>query len=368
MLSFISIVLVLRFLPVSEGQQCKNDFGKTVDWYPKSNEFLCLTVIRVVCFHAENYIFRFYLYKLPQIENNSNSNMAKGYAYIYITSLNASGDWELSKRSIRDPSSALSQTLAPIYGTSSDDIMHIFYSSEPPSEQAHLRKGESKGVVITNQKQGLWLIHSTPKFPLPPVSKKEIDTAFGKLNSFNRPNKYTYPSSASKHGQMYFCVSLPSSQLSKIGHVFKYVKPRIYSSYVPQSLEKFLLNLATKTGKYVRKTTRYQKTALKSWGGENFISYAKSKHFRKDIYVDYMAADLRTDLGVEANNRGLSPIPPNCSKQYQVYDVKELDIKLSNQSIRFKTTEDYSKWIVTTEANSSTVCIGDVSRNVRLNI
>lgn len=62
-------------------------------------------------------------------------------------------------------------------------------------------KGHTKGVVLADKKGGIWLIHSVPYFP-----PKGPD--------------YTYPSTGSKYGQSFLCVSLDFDNLNSVGKHF----------------------------------------------------------------------------------------------------------------------------------------------------
>ncbi|KAK6640738.1 hypothetical protein RUM44_012435 [Polyplax serrata] len=336
MLVFVQAVLVLFLLSASGGQQCKNDLGEPVDW--------------------------FIAYKIPMLKNQTNNFIKKGIGYMYISSQNSTADWKLSSRSVNDSNSFLGQTLAPLYKASFKDLFYIMYNDEPPNVPGNNLYGHSKGVVITNGTVGVWLIHSSPKFPIEPVTTKKLNITVGVLREKVK-NKYFFPKTAARFGQSFLCLSLPANQMNKVGLALQYIRPKIYSSNVPPSLElKFLELVSAAMKKYVQKPPYRKKIPLKTLGGRDFVSYAKSKEFNKDLYSDWLASDLQSDLDVEAWSNGRNELPSDCNKKFHVMDVKAVSIKADSQDLEFKNSQDHSKWAITINSNKSVVCIGDINR------
>lgn len=61
----------------------------------------------------------------------------------------------------------------------------------------------------------------------------------------------------------------------------------------------------------------WSKTQIQTLGGQNFVSYTKSSKFNKDLYVDWLAQDLRDDLEVETWPNGPGRLSSNCTLQYK---------------------------------------------------
>lgn len=65
-------------------------------------------------------IFRYVVYKLPRIKDHSDSKMANGLAYTYITSNTVDKGWILSDKSIKDPESILGRSVSFLFSKKVD--------------------------------------------------------------------------------------------------------------------------------------------------------------------------------------------------------------------------------------------------------
>lgn len=91
------------------------------------------------------------------------------------------------------------------------------------------------------------------------------------------------------------------------------------------------------------------------------MSFAKSKHFGKDLYEDWLAPALKSNLLVETWLNGQGKMSSNCSKIYQVKNIESIAVDVAEA--KFKTTSDHSKWAIT-NSSINIVCIGDINRMV----
>ncbi|PSN49987.1 hypothetical protein C0J52_08765 [Blattella germanica] len=142
--------------------QCRDEDNNPVDWYV--------------------------LYKLPRTKQSSHNLIKKGLAYAYITSQNVSKGWILSEKSIND-----SQSMP-------DPLLWIQYNDQPPQGATTSQLGHTKGVLMTNESGGFWLVHSVPHFPPSP----------------NSTMLYSYPLTGTHYGQSFLCISLNSSQIDLV--------------------------------------------------------------------------------------------------------------------------------------------------------
>lgn len=100
---------------------------------------------------------------------------------------------------------------------------------------------------------------------------------------------------------------------------------------------------------------------LESRGGLNFVSFAKSRKFQKELYEDLVAPHYDAgDFFVETWRHGPGNIDSDCSKPSKVYNIEQIEFKSEN--ITFKTMRDHSKWMVSVE--KKLICVGDINRQV----
>lgn len=319
--------------------------------------------------NINNFFYRFYGFKPPILSYQKNFYLRKGLGFIYLSSKNSTTNWKLSLKSVNDSNSFLGRTLEPLYNSSSSEgILHLLYNDEPPSTPGSVSYGHSKGVVMSDGKMGLWLVHSTPKFPIEPVTINKINTSAGIIGREIK-NKYFFPKTALKYGQSFLCITLPPTQINNLGSSLQYVRPKIYSHNVPPFLETKFSNIVDLVQKkLVIKYPYYKKLNLTTVGGRNFVSYVKSREFGKDLYSDWLSQDLQSDLQVETWSNGPNELPSDCNNKYHVMDVKEIEMRtIDDYVIKLKNSQDHSKWAIS-NSNSTMICVGDINRMVRISI
>lgn len=105
----------------------------------------------------------------------------------------------------------------------------------------------------------------------------------------------------------------------------------------------------------------YNLETLKSRDSAKFLSFAKSRKFKKELYEDLVAPHFEAgDYYVETWRHGPGNIDSDCEKPSKVYNIQEISFNESN--ISFKTMKDHSKWMVSGE--HKLICIGDINRQV----
>ncbi|GLV35723.1 Deoxyribonuclease II [Carabus blaptoides fortunei] len=296
---------------VNYGLPCKNENDESVDWYV--------------------------IYKLPQSVDKPLGS------YMYISSDKLSEGWKLSARSINDSNSIPGLTLRPFYNGLTK--MHILYNDETPDNHQNDNMGHTKGVVMSNETRGLWLIHSVPHYP-------PTDT-------------YNYPESAYRFGQTFLCISFNLSSINDIGKQLQYNQPIIYKSAISTGLVQQLpdINAAIKN-ETVKVTPWYRLVILRSTGNEEFLSFAKCSKYGKEIYKDWVSIALKNNLFVESWLDGKGKLPSNCSKVYRVRNIEGIRLPFN---VSFSSTHDHSKWTITEDIlhTCKWICIGDINREER---
>ncbi|XP_031844247.2 deoxyribonuclease II [Nomia melanderi] len=315
--------------------QCKDENNAPVDWYV--------------------------LYKLPKTSTSSNPLIRDGYAYLYATNATIGTGWHLSTRSIAANNSIPGITLAPLYDQKNEDkSMWTLYNDSPPDTPAVFKYGHTKGVVMVNSEQGFWLIHSVPNFPAVPEGG-EVTRPSKRVN-VTIQGKYNYPESGTFYGQSFLCISLGSDQFNVLGEQLMYNEITVYAKNIPESLgARYPMLTDAINQKRVKSPPYNRKAVLRSLGSTNFTSFAKGSKWQKDLYADFVAPQLQTDLYVQSWLNGRGKLPSTCSRR-KIYNVKSLIFDAAN--IDFTSSRDHSKWAITVTNRTTThwVCVADINR------
>lgn len=315
----LQCILVWGFFTLANAIQCVDENNAPVDW--------------------------FVIYKLPKQRTHSNSLIQEGLAYVYMTSKNYSA-WTLSGISINDTKSLPSMTLNKLFSNQNqEDRFYILYNDQPPYGTSSELKGHTKGVILGDGTQGVWLIHSVPHFP---YSLKQ----------------YIYPTTGVHYGQSFLCISLNLTNLNKVGAQLQYNEPHIYAENVPKTFQTSLPEIYQAANNKTNKNSPwYQVLNLTSEGGTKFVSFAKSGKFSKDLYMDLVSTELETNLLVETWPNEPNRLPSECDKKYEVENI--VGISFDSPKIVFHSTVDHSKWAVSSSQDKATwICIGDINRAV----
>uniref|UniRef100_A0A336LWG3 CSON003579 protein n=1 Tax=Culicoides sonorensis TaxID=179676 RepID=A0A336LWG3_CULSO len=291
----MKIVLILCYITsvicISE-LGCRDENNVIVDWY--------------------------YLYKLPKDSKHHGGKVkSDGLDYVFITSNTIDDSWVESKYKIDDPNSITGKTIKQLYDNTNN--VALMYNDEPPSSEVDMVKGHTKGVMASDDKTGFWLIHSVPHFP------PELENG-----------TYNYPLTGHTYGQSFLCITMNSVELNKAGEQLLYNEPHIYSSRAPSEFRSVLPNLFRAiNGDIVKMAPFWNTKDFHSIQNTMFRSFAKTRHFGKDLYEDWVAPALQSDLNVETWQHGTGNMASN-----------------------------YSKWAVSTEHSKQGdwICVGDINR------
>ncbi|XP_020724105.2 plancitoxin-1 isoform X1 [Bombus terrestris] len=315
--------------------QCKDEKDVPVDWYV--------------------------LYKLPKVHTSSNPLIREGIAYLYITNATIETGWQVSSRPIGSNNSIPGITLAPLYNQDNkNESIWSLYNDSPPNSSYAWSFGHTKGVVMANSDQGFWLIHSVPNFP--PVPKSGVQTRRLKRENITADGKYSYPVSGTFYGQSFLCISLGSDQFDIIGEQLIYNEIAVYAKNIPDILGKQYPVLKNAINQKHIKTPPYNhKAVIRSLRMIEFISFAKDGKWGKDLYGDFVAPQLQTDLYVQSWLNGRGKLPSICTRR-KIYNVKSFEFDVAN--VNFASSQDHSKWAITDTKKSANrwVCIGDINR------
>ncbi|XP_031720117.1 deoxyribonuclease-2-alpha-like [Anarrhichthys ocellatus] len=289
--------------------KCRDDNGNEVDWY--------------------------ILYKLPNVN---------GYGLSYLYMDESTNGWKVSTKAINSDSGTLANTLKPLldfYKRKTEDHGYMLYNDQPPDlyVRPSASFGHSKGVVMLDKQTGVWLSHSTPKFPK------------------YRTNDF-WPDSGSVNAQTFMCVTYSYDEFKEIGLQLKYIHAYSYDYDIPKTFHDDLRCVAQRSC-YPKEKPWFRVKMLTSMNGRKFSSFAKYTRFGDDLYSGLIVNYFEQNLYVKSWGKMRGPLSSNCSSSipHHVYNVIEVKF-LKNES--FSDTVDHSKWCVTPDGGWT--CIADMNR------
>lgn len=228
-----------------------------------------------------------YIYKFPKHA----SPHGDGLDYLYLHE--KSGGWTLSDKTIDDVESIPGMLISQL---NTSDLV-IMYNDETPEDKTDGSHGHTKGVVAADNDSGFWLVHSVPKYP--PTDFK----------------KYSYPQTGHTYGQSFLCISLKSvEELETVGSQIAYNEPHVYLGQTNPTLEAIypkLSKVATNSS-WITQPPFHSTEKVSS-----FTIFSKSHKFNKELYVDWVAPALQTDLMVESWLHGSGVISSDCEKPFK---------------------------------------------------
>ncbi|KAH0519498.1 Deoxyribonuclease-2-beta [Microtus ochrogaster] len=252
-----------------------------------------------------------------------------------------------SNHLINNNKSILGRTLEPLYeayNSKSNNTAYLIYNDGVPTSMNYSRKyGHTKGLLVWNRIQGIWLIHSVPRFP--PVPK----------------DGYDYPSSGRLYGQSGICITFKYSQYKKIDFQLFVSQPNIYSCSIPDIFHQEIVHMTHMCAKSGSLNIPGRRLAtLQSAQGLVFFHFAKSSLYTDDIFTGWMAQSLKTPLLAQTWQRRNHELPSNCSLRYHVYNINYIRLDRKHS---FSSYHDHSKWCVSRNFNNHWTCIGDLNRD-----
>lgn len=270
--------------------------------------------------------------------------------------------WGPLLHDLNDPERGpLSHTLQQIYKVQNavpppSFLMYNDDTSQSTGSETHSAHAHAKGVVATTDQGGFWLVHSVPRFPREQAGKEP----YAGLTKNGRNN-----------AQSFLCISLGVEQMKDVASQLVVAHPFIYQKGIfSDELSKMLGSPfeALLKGTEPPKVNNSVKT-LVTQNGSVVTSFMKSKHWGKDLYDDFVASELRSNMFVESWNKGrgtlasscaLSQCVDQCALKFDVANVTQIKV---DESVAWVNHKDHSKWAVTNESSPThSVCIGDINR------
>ncbi|XP_028998130.2 deoxyribonuclease-2-alpha-like [Betta splendens] len=299
------LLAVALLCPDSEGLlSCKNEAGAAVDWY--------------------------ILYKRPN-----------SYDFYYIDPSMNNG-FESGSKPINHQSGVLANTLDPIFAPT-PTCGYAGYNDQPPVGYARTGCGHSKGIVMVDDDNVVWLLHSTPRFP------------------FSKHSNNFFPTTGMAKAQTFICVTFPNGELKKIEQHLRLISANIFE-YANE--DKFSVDIVNFYNVWIPEDELNQKTQLyqdlKSDGNQLFKGFFKkisSGAADGDLYVAIANA---VNSNVFAQTWGCQR--GRCGSYCPLTGPKVFNSEsiTFSSTVEWKCGSDHSKWCV---SENDWVCVGDSNRS-----
>ncbi|KAH0795669.1 Deoxyribonuclease II family protein [Histomonas meleagridis] len=294
---------------------------------------LCSAVSKLSCKNIKNQnVNWFAAFKVPKVSDGVSAHESGlGYFYRDSSTTLQEGPSDLSSKT----SNPIYYSIASLYSGSSD-IGYVLISDQPPSgKSVSGSRAHMKGVFLFDSSNGIYLLHSVPKFPPEPSSG------------------YSFPASGTTYGQSFLCLTLSHSDMDKIMEILLVDFPYPYASSIPSyayssmpTLQKFMNEKWNNNDMTLVRTVKA--------GTTQFTLYGKHRKWGKDLYHDLLATSYQDNIYANTWSNGVGTNPSDCSGLFAAYNV----LNLNWGSISWKRSKDHSKWGVI----GSNVCIGDINR------
>lgn len=310
-------ILVLLILSVeTKDNICRNNNGKFTDWY--------------------------FIYLLPKMKEDIN----KIY-YLYFDS-----EEEKFKKFVYEDKSFPPNKINE-YIINDNDINYFVWNDDPTRKDEKKRigpksKAHSKGILIYNEKNGLFLIHSLPKFP----TRTKNNFIINEL-----------PQNSGIYAQVFLCVSINKKYAELIVKILNCINVLINKSISYDKVNQFpnfsILNLINDSGDTYCLIDKI--INITSINGKLFTFIIKDNNNNDNIYDSILRKLYKDNFLVRTWSR--PKLLPPLKDEFFIKNI--LEIKFAN--IKLGKNNDHSKWAIS--LNKKIVCVGDLnhceSQNVR---
>uniref|UniRef100_A0A0K8R639 Putative endonuclease n=1 Tax=Ixodes ricinus TaxID=34613 RepID=A0A0K8R639_IXORI len=265
--------------------------------------------------------------------------------------------WNMSSETLYSQENPLAYTLAKLFARrKSPDIAYVTYNDQPftgeeePAKEPHGHHGKeyahSKGILMADATSGMWLVHSTPQFP--------VNVHMGEFNMTR---------TARKNGQYFMCLTIPAIEVDVIAELLLIQSVIVNHKYGPDRVVKKYPHLqALIRGKPIPPTTDVKIAPIKGINRTIFTAIAKPPRWKKDIYTHVITEQAKSDIWVQSWRRPMFGwLYPVCDRNYSVKDVELLRFNFNSTSyLEYSYLNDHSKFAVA--VNTSLFCFSSLNR------
>jgi deoxyribonuclease II len=229
---------------------------------------------------------------------------AQNFEYQYYWHSDADGFLKSVYDVNQTTSGCIMATVNQLYSPSLDlnNIAYALYNDDPPppAGTASSTYAHSKGVLLLNDQQGFWLVHSKPNWP----NARTVGAG-------------GFPDTT--YSQSLMCITLNTTTFDSIAEAQMVNYPFLYDSYISSNLAALLPSFDTWLDKG-KSSEDSMTNVFSSKGGVSYTQFAKSKAWGKDLYEDLVAPGLNQSLSVETWRLGSGgrylPTSPSSSCTY----------------------------------------------------
>lgn len=246
----------------------------------------------------------------------------------------------------------LGATMQTLYESDEKQVAYAMWNDQFPNAKKYgAPRGHAKGVIAFDNTQGFWLTHSVPKFP----------------QYRNVGWNTSWQVTSNRYAQSFMCVTLGDQQsIEKISQMLHLTWSSLYDTFVPEHMAsdypefvQFVENKHIKT--IDNKNSTFAE--VKSKAGTSFTYFSKSDVCDCDFYEDVVAHALSSDMLTCTWQNGVGKMASSCGSEGYARNVENIvTVQFPYQG--WKSTQDHSKWAITTPGSSSqqVTCMGGINR------
>jgi deoxyribonuclease-2 len=220
---------------------------------------------------------------------------------------------------------------------------YIVWNDEPIStpEKSFSKIAHSKGILSYNSDNGVYLVHSLPKFPSMTESKKS--------DTFNNE----FPNNEGSYAQTFMCATYDHKNLIKIAEALRDIRIGVQSINHSNSYNKDLDRLLKDFDNINNvKDAEINVQSITTLAGSEMNFFTKPKSVLELPWDNHIPAFYKEDFYVGTWTRP-QLLPPVC-KKYKTLNI----IKYSVKDMTYNNTQDHSKW----GHSKKVFCVGDLNR------
>jgi deoxyribonuclease-2 len=271
---------------------------------------------------------------------------AESFDYYFMSG----STWRKSANSLDGTGGMVMRTAAQAYG---GGVMMGMYNDEMQGMSVSGTRAHAKGVLVSDAKQGFWIVHSMPKWPKPALTSRTSGPG---------------PFDSDKYAQSMMCITVSASTADSIASNLMIEDVFLTGKSTLKTSTSSFPNFSKWLAGGVDKSRSQVAAQIKSLGGKVFFQLAKSASWGHDIWDDLVAPYFKTPLQVETWRNGVGGrISSVCSSpagpKKQPYNVMEVATVTMPDGTSWDGTSDHSKWAVSLKSGAGNVyCVGGMNR------